>query len=133
MDIFNHALAGAATGLYFGYPIEGAMIAILPDLVLGIERKYEPSIIYNFTHSLLFVFFISMLSYPFYEWLGLFSCLSHLLLDIPTHGKRWAPVLFWPHAKRFNLGNREWEFFNVVWIKGFLLTLLWIIIWLYMM
>lgn len=130
MDIFNHALAGAATGSYYGKPIVGACVAIVPDLVLGVSRKLTPPKLYDITHSLIFTAFLGYL-YWLYDGTGLifFVLLSHILLDLPTHGETWAPPLLYPFSnKRFSLGY-EWEWFSVSWWVGLLLTFAWIILW----
>lgn len=134
MDIISHALAGAATGHAFGAPIVGAVFGVLPDLVLGYKRVNKPTQPYNLTHSLAFATF-TPLAWGLYfggqqGWLVFFALLSHLILDLPTHGKTWAPMLLYPYPRRFSLGS-EWEWFNKVWWRGFALTLLWSLLWLY--
>lgn len=131
MDVFSHATAGACTGLAFGRPVLGAAIAAAPDLMLLGKRVARPPALYNFTHSLLFLGLATALGMLFDS--GLFVAavlLSHLVLDLPTHGEQWAPPLLYPFRKtRFSMGE-EWEFFNVPWIIGFLITLTWCEIWL---
>lgn len=129
MDVFSHALAGAATGTVFGRPLLGAFFGILPDIVLGLKRRELPSAAYDFSHSLLFVALVGL---PATIILGtaapLFALFSHLALDLPTHGDKWAPPLLYPFdSMRFSCGE-EWEFFNLSWFRGFLFTLLWITI-----
>lgn len=129
MDILSHALAGAATGQMFGRPVLGAAIAVSPDLVLGVARKATPSAGYNATHSVLFTVLstlaAALLFSPAVAALVGLALLSHLVLDVPTHGKLWGPPLMYPFsARRFSCGN-EWEFFNQSWARGFLYTSIW--------
>lgn len=132
MDIVNHALAGAATGYAFGSPVAGAVFGVLPDLVLGVRRQLVPTPAYDLTHSLAFV-----LACGWAWWavngtlLALFALLSHIVLDLPTHGKQWAPVLLYPlHRKRFSYGD-EWEWFSASWWQGFVLTIIWSLSWIF--
>ena len=133
MDVVTHGLVGAATGFYFGHPVAGAAIAVAPDLVLGITRRKLPSQAYNATHSALVLtlaaaFAIGVAPDPL-GWLVLWCWLSHLTLDVPTHGTQWAPPLLYPlHQKRFSAGS-EWEFFNRTWQRGALLSILWSVAW----
>lgn len=130
MDIITHALAGAATGAFYGKPVIGAVVAIIPDLVLGIKRKEKPTELYNFTHSLLFVTAVGSISLATFSNLFLFwAVLSHVILDLMTHGKVWAPTLFYPHSKRFSYGE-EWEWFNKDWWMGMAYSITWILLWL---
>lgn len=129
MDIFSHALAGACAGLLFNKPLLGAVIAVVPDLALGIKRKHRPSSVYDFTHSLLFVLLAVVgawltvgAMFAMLTWLCL---LSHLFLDVPTHGKQWAPPLLFPFFDYRVSAGEEWEFFNASWKRGFVLTILW--------
>lgn len=134
MDIFSHAVAGAATGTYYGKPILGACVAVIPDLVLGAKRMLTPTKLYDITHSLIFTMVLGY-SYWFYMGDGLlfFALLSHLLLDIPTHGTTWAPPLLYPFKnKRFSLGNNEWEWYSTSWFTGLVLTILWSLLWINM-
>jgi hypothetical protein len=129
VDIFSHALAGAATGLPFGHPVLGAVVAALPDAVLGLHRRAAPTTAYNLTHSLLGLWaatvVASLLGWEVATTVCL-ALLSHLALDMPTHGKQWAPPLLFPWwHHRFSAGS-EWEFFNASWWYGFKITLLWI-------
>lgn len=117
----THAVVGACTGNVFGRPFVGAMVAVLPDLVLGVKRRKFPNKAYKITHS----------------WIGLLVCafapgyifwpyLSHILLDIPTHGKDWAPRLFYPSS--ICIPASEWEFFNISWWIGLILAFLWVVV-----
>lgn len=126
MDVFSHALAGAATGSIFGHPVAGALVAAAPDAVLGLRRRALPGTAYNATHSLAFVVLATVAALPFGAALLVCMCLlSHLVLDLPTHGPGWAPPLLYPWDPwRFSFGD-EWEFFNRSWWRGFMLTLLW--------
>lgn len=133
MDVVSHAIAGAATGLYWGRPGLGAAVAALPDLVLGIRRRASPSLAYNLTHTLAFSLLagaVVQVLYPPLGWLVFWCLVSHLALDVPTHGKEWAPTLLWPFSyRRYSLGT-EWEFFNTSWSNGLDLTIIWSILWL---
>lgn len=131
MDIVNHAVAGAAVGAAFGQPLLGAFFGVLPDLVLGPKRLTVPSRAYNFTHSLTFTVGMGItagiiIGSP----LPLLALLSHLLLDLPTHGKVWAPPLLYPWSEhRYSYGD-EWEWFSPSWWFGFALTMAWSTTWL---
>lgn len=126
MDIVSHAFAGAATGLLFGHPVAGALVAVLPDLALGIRRKSVPSEAYNLGHSAFGVALAVLLGSLWSQGLLVFFCLaSHIVLDLPTHGKTWAPPLLYPFGcQRFSFGS-EWEFFNYSWKRGLILTIFW--------
>lgn len=129
MDIGNHILAGAAAGSFFGHPVAGALCGALPDLVLGIKRRPAPTLAYNVTHSAAFAAFAAAAAYAYSGTnagaaVGL-ALLSHLILDLPTHGKQWAPVLLYPLSnKRFSYGE-EWEWFSYSWWGGFSVTIFW--------
>lgn len=132
MDIINHAVAGAAVGASFNAPILGAIIAILPDVPIFGPRRKEPTEAYMFTHSFLFLFILTGAAI-YIENISLgtmvFLCiLSHLVLDIPTHGKTWSPALFYPDKVRFVFGH-EWEFFNDTWFYGLKINFVWCFIW----
>ena len=129
MDIFSHALAGAATGFAFNNPILGAVIAVTPDIPIFGPRKENPPLLYKFTHSILFLI-IGVIVGSFYNVGALvFYCLfSHLLLDIPTHGPVWAPRLLWPYGG-IMVAAKEWEFFNRTWYYGLALTVTWSTLW----
>jgi membrane-bound metal-dependent hydrolase YbcI (DUF457 family) len=132
MDIVSHAIAGAAVGAAFGQPLLGAAFGVLPDAVLGLQRRLTPPAAYNATHSLAFAVgpgaaAWAVLGTP----VPLLALCSHLLLDVPTHGSRWAPTLFYPISeRRFSLGS-EWEWFNRSWRRGLALTLAWSAAWLF--
>lgn len=126
MDLVTHALTGASTGAVFGRPILGAVLGVLPDLVLPLRRLPAPPLRYAFTHSLLFLLIATAIGVYFELGLLVFFALgSHLVLDVPTHGPTWAPRLLFPTPHRFS-GGEEWEFFNDAWHRGFALTLIWI-------
>lgn len=129
MDIFSHALAGAATGALWGRPVLGAVVAAAPDLVLGWRRRRLPSVVYNVTHSLPFV--TVALAVTSLVWgletgtLVMMCLLSHLFLDIPTHGRVWGPPLMYPFDNSRAGFGEEWEFFNDVWWRGLVFTFAW--------
>lgn len=126
MDIVSHALTGASTGLLFSHPLLGAALAVLPDVVLGPVRKSMPSAAYNLGHSALGISVAALAGAVWSQGLFVLLCLlSHVVLDLPTHGKVWGPPLLFPFSgRRFSFGS-EWEFFNTSWQKGLILTFLW--------
>ena len=132
MDIVTHAVVGASTGALFGRPVLGALVAAAPDLVLGLQRKVKPTRAYNYTHSALFALACTLAaallgSWPLGALVGL-CLLSHLVLDVPTHGRVWAPPLLYPYSvKRYSMFLYEWEFFNVAWAVGLGVSIVWII------
>lgn len=130
MDIVSHAVAGAAVGHAFGQPLLGAAFGILPDIVLGIRRRAAPTAAYNLTHSLPFTAGAGALCALLWATpVPALALLSHLLLDVPTHGKQWAPTLFYPFSsERFGFGE-EWEFFSPCWWMGLLITFVWSVAW----
>jgi membrane-bound metal-dependent hydrolase YbcI (DUF457 family) len=131
MDIVSHALAGAAAGAAFGRPFLGAFFGVLPDVVLGIKRRAVPSLAYDFTHSLAGLFVLGFVGTLLTgSIVPQIAIISHLVLDIPTHGEQWAPPLLFPFDRhRFSYGGEEWEWFNPVWCFGFLITMVWSSIW----
>jgi len=129
MDILSHAIAGACTGAAFGRPGLGAAIAVLPDIPLVGKRRDKPPVIYVVLHSLPFVVVASLVGSLWgFGVLCFFCLLSHIILDLPTHGKRWAPTLLWPWKRKL-IYWEEWEFFNKPWMWGLLLTVLWSNLW----
>lgn len=133
MDVVTHAIVGAATGLPFGMPLYGACVAVLPDVVLGVRRRNTPSGAYNATHSVLcllvgMVVALLVSRSPAVALCTALCLFSHLALDLPTHGKKWAPPLLWPFLpERFSFGD-EWEFFNQSWFVGASLSIIWILL-----
>ena len=130
MDIISHAIAGASAGYYFGNPVLGAVIGILPDLPLIGRRKTNPTELYKFTHSALFLVVCCAIAYSL-GCLPIVFCalLSHLLLDLPTHGAVWFPRVFWPIEVNIYRAY-EWEFFNKSWWMGLLVLIIWSSAWL---
>jgi hypothetical protein len=131
MDLVTHAIVGAATGSVFGRPVLGAVCAVLPDLVLGVRRRALPTQLYSVTHSLLFSVWLGITLAPLDNGVaglcGALAVLSHIAIDLPTHGKDWAPPLFYPYSlKRYSFGV-EWEFFNASWYKGAAISTIWVI------
>ena len=128
MDLLTHAAVGAATGLPFGRPILGAFAAVVPDLVLGPWRKAAPTPLYDCTHSLWFVAFGGIAACAAGPGVGAvvaLALLSHLVLDLPTHGPDWAPPLLLPYSKRRFSFGKEWEFFNSSWYIGLNIATIW--------
>lgn len=128
MDIFSHAAAGASVGWAFGRPIVGALWGVIPDLVLGFKRRLYPNELYNYTHSFVFLLAVGSMGVAFGSLVPFLAVLSHLILDVPTHGKQWGPMLFYPNRKRFGMGY-EWEWFDGTWWIGFIITVVWCFIW----
>lgn len=132
MDILSHAAAGAATGALFGQPALGAFVAVVPDIVLLGERRAVPTAAYNWTHSVAFAVactvWAAAIGSSHLASLVALCLLSHLVLDLPTHGEQWGPTLLYPYSdKRFSMGE-EWEFFNFSWWRGLCLTGIWIVV-----
>ena len=133
MDVVSHALAGAASGAVFGHPIIGAIVAVLPNSVLGLQRRKAPPVAYRYSHSVLTALCVpaALALLPLQHTIPLavaLAWLSHIALDVPTHGELWAPRLMYPFSQ-FKLGNFiEWEFGSRTWYFGSFLTLVWIAI-----
>lgn len=125
MDIVNHAVAGAAAGSIYGQPVLGALVAIVPDLMLFGPRRDAPPLLYDITHSLLFTLAVGAIGLLFGTAVPLLALVSHLLLDLPTHGPRWAPVLGWPLSRQRYSYGEEWEWFSKSWWRGLALTAIW--------
>ena len=129
MDIINHALAGAAAGQIYGHPVIGAVVGVLPDTVLGLKRVAAPTVAYRCTHSLLFTLWVAStltLVSPELGMVGLLASLSHLFLDLPTHGDVWVPRVLYPFSNRAFSFGEEWEWFNDTWWGGMLANMMWI-------
>lgn len=127
MDIMTHAVVGAATGAVFGNPILGVVIAVMPDVVLGPSRRQKPNAWYNLTHAPIpMLVLLTVVFLPFgYAACAAFAYLSHIVLDLPTHGGKWAPKLFAPFSyRRVSLGD-DWEFFSREWWVGLIIASLW--------
>jgi len=132
MDWLSHAVAGAAVGYAFGDPTLGAVVALVPDLPLLGPRRALPPRLYDWTHSLLFTFAVGgaalvLTGSPLVLW----ALVSHLVLDLPTHGRAWgAPVLLPFSNARFALWNNDWELFSPHWWAGLAVTITWSLLWL---
>jgi membrane-bound metal-dependent hydrolase YbcI (DUF457 family) len=132
VDVVSHAVAGAAVGAAFGHPVLGAAFGVLPDVVLGLQRRLTPPAAYNATHSLAFAVGLGAVAWALLGTpVPLLALLSHLLLDVPTHGPNWAPPLFYPFSLRRFGGGREWEWFNATWWQGILILEYWSLAWLF--
>ena len=133
MDIVSHAVAGAAVGAAFGHPIVGAVFGVLPDLVLLTPKRLTlPPARYSATHSAAFVAVAGLLGWLAFATVAApLALLSHILLDLPTHGKRWGPQLLYPFSHRVYSYGTEWEWFNLSWWQGLGLTLAWSFAWLF--
>lgn len=136
MDILNHAIAGASTGFYFNRPVEGAFLAILPDLVLGLKRKSTPNAAYRAMHSGLIIGALGFVLAVLFGWpVALFvvaTLSSHLVLDIPTHGVLWGTRLLYPIFNKGFTCFTEWEFFNRSWWIGLVINAIWSFTWIYL-
>jgi membrane-bound metal-dependent hydrolase YbcI (DUF457 family) len=131
MDLFNHAIAGASVGLAFGNPWLGAFMGVAPDLVLGPRRRRLPTGAYNATHSIITTTILGLPIWIIFKTpIPLLALYSHLLLDLFTHGKVWAPPLFYPLSNRRYTFNQEWEWFNESWFLGLFITIAWSSAWL---
>ena len=126
MDIITHAVVGAYTGSFFGHPIAGAIAGIAADLPIMLVKRYpSPPPAYKATHSLAAAVIVGIAGYLLYGNAALFlAYLSHLYLDLFTHGKEWGSVLLYPYPKRFSF-MPEWEFFNSSFYLGLFLAVLW--------
>jgi len=133
MDIFTHAVVGAVAGLQVNHPIVGAIAGVMPDVVLGVNRKLAPNIAYKLTHSLLICAVCSLLliAYTPYGVAVLAGWLSHIILDIPTHGKQWAPMPLYPFSNFAFRYFNEWEWLDATWFKGLALAISFILICVY--
>lgn len=127
MDIITHAIIGAAYGAKFGSPIAGAVAGVLPDAVLGLKRKAAPTHSYNLTHSLAGLCGATIatnLLFPQYAWAVFFGWFLHIVLDMFTHGDKWAPPLLYPFTKtRYSITGKEWEFGNNSFYFGLLIAI----------
>lgn len=135
MDVVTHALAGAATGAAFGRPLLGAVAAVVPDSALWLRpRLARPPALYMAAHGLLAPMFVAAITLPFFGPIGsaciFFAWLSHIILDIPTHGEDWSPRLFWPDTRPVFIGFEEWEWGNRSWRRGLLIAAIWSAAWL---
>lgn len=135
MDIVTHALTGAATGAAFGHPLLGAAVAVVPDSALWLRpRQALPPALYRAAHGVLAPMFAASITLMFYGPIisatVFFAWLSHIVLDIPTHGKEWSPRLFWPDNRPVFTQFQEWEWFNRSWWRGLALATIWSAIWL---
>lgn len=134
MDIITHAVVGAASGAVFGHPVVGAIYGVLPDLFASIKRKLEPGPAYRLAHSFTGLSIMLLFWLPTGELnlLGaaFLAYLSHIVLDLTTHGPAFAPRLFWPCGFVLYSG-KEWEWFNSSWCFGLLLAFYWSVTCLY--
>lgn len=133
MDIISHAMAGASVGVAFGHPVAGAIFGVLPDLVLLTPKRLAvPPARYKASHSMAFVAGAGLLGWLAFGTVAApLALLSHILLDLPTHGALWGPQLLYPFSLRVYNYGEEWEWFNRSWWQGLGLTFLWSLLWLF--
>jgi hypothetical protein len=116
MDILTHAALGWAVSP----SPECVAGSILPDVaLLGHRRGQSPPLAYRWTHSILFAAAIAPLSPQ-----AALGILTHIALDIPTHGVKFATQPFYPLAGWHLATATEWEFWNRTWITAALLVAL---------
>lgn len=129
----THAVVGAVAGSLVNQPFVGALAGVLPDAVLGVKRRIHPNIAYKLTHSVLICLACSLtlIEYTPYGVAVLLGWLSHILLDIPTHGKQWAPMPIYPISTFAFRYFNEWEWLDETWFKGLALATSFILICLY--
>lgn len=135
MDIVTHAIVGAITGAAFDRPVLGAIVGILPDSALWLRpRLAHPPTLYRAAHGALAPMFASTVCLALFgaqiALVVFCAWVSHIVLDIPTHGPEWSPRLFWPDERVVFDTHQEWEFFNASWWGGLALASLWSMIWL---
>lgn len=133
MDIITHAVAGAAIGAVLGHPVVGAMAAVVPDSALWLApRPALPPALYRAAHGGLAPLFVSAICLPIFgpqiAIVVLLAWISHIILDIPTHGPDWSPRLFWPDERVVFDKFEEWEWFNHSWWFGFFITIVWVLL-----
>jgi membrane-bound metal-dependent hydrolase YbcI (DUF457 family) len=104
----------------------GAVFGVLPDLVLSAKRTAFPPERYNMTHSLVFVGMVGAIAgWATGSVVPLLALLSHIVLDIPTHGRIWAPPLLYPWRDTRYSAGAEWEWFSRSWWIGLIITFIW--------
>lgn len=119
MDILTHAIVGAAVGIKFESLLPCVIASVAPDIILGIKRKLTPSIPYKFLHSIFPVCALYLFGFK----AEAIAWATHIVLDIPTHGRLWSPNLLYPFYRRGFSCFDEWEFFNASWLKGLALSI----------
>jgi len=136
MDFFFHGILGLLISkLITGdYLLLAFVFAILPDLLgtsVHLYYRFRHSLTgwgkllwpgggrffnridkfaYRITHSLFFVFIVSVFAFIFFkkEWLVFsLACFSHLLVDIPTHQGEFSQQPFWPFFN-WRIKGKSW-------------------------
>lgn len=133
MDIITHAVVGAFTGAVYDRPVLGAMAAVVPDAALWLRpRLPSPPALYRAAHGALLPLVITAALLPLFgpsvAIVVFLSWTSHIVLDIPTHGEKWSPRLFWPLDVPIFTEFEEWEWFSESWHRGLEIALIWIFI-----
>ena len=93
------------------------LCAVLPDVSMP-RREDTPPKAYLWAHSIWPVLLLLPLSSD-----ASIGWLSHILLDLLTHGRGFAPRLLYPLAWRIPGPFGEWEFYNRAWFLGLGVTL----------
>lgn len=115
MDIVSHIIfANALTGPN----IYSTIGAVIPDLTM-IKRKPYPDKYYLLMHSPI----MSIVLFIINPYLGI-GHFSHIFLDFFTHGKDFAPRLFYPFSDYRITIFQEWEFFNKSFWIGLFIVLI---------
>lgn len=136
MDIFTHAIVGAASGAAFGQPVAGALAGIAPDFCIWFgKRRAKPPEGYLACHSLLGVVAAAIgtiVAIRLFDpgnvtlfYAIMLAWVSHIALDAITHGETWAPRLLYPSPLILNVEFNEWEFFNLSWWRGAAVAAIW--------
>lgn len=132
MDFLSHAVAGAAVGYAFGNPALGAAVALIPDVPIWGKRREAPNAMYDVTHTMIFTLLVGAVVFKYMgtPLVGL-ALLSHLVLDLPTHGRQWGAMSLFPlTTRRFHWIEHDWELFDINWWVGTLVTIIWSTAWL---
>lgn len=119
MDGLTHLIMAAAVTTD---PL-AIVFAVLPDAPLANAelkraRLPAPPTAYLWTHS-----FWPVIALAFFWPDAAFCWWSHIVLDIMTHDRVFAPRLLYPLPWRMRAPFGEWEYFNRSWFLGAGVTL----------